>query len=277
MDREILRQIREIKDSMATMQDSITLLQADMNRRFGSLQHSTCERLDALQTPVKRHIEMFDNQIGPFIHRVAGFAETIDERFNTVNRELWPRFNGIDKSIDGLNQSTKQQSQSMTRLLQEINRHSTDQVRIDDQQFRNFHHEIANLVNETSDTVSSRFEAATSKLEERMDKTSDALSSRFETATSKLEECMDKTSDTLNGRFDTTTRRLEEHMDKNSDTLNGRFETATKSLEDSVRAVEEKSANLETCFRTARLATLDESVQSLQIGMQRLKIEMQAG
>lgn len=57
MDLEILRTITDIKDSMATMQDNIRLFQADMNRRFGSLQDSTHKRLDAVQAPVKRHID----------------------------------------------------------------------------------------------------------------------------------------------------------------------------------------------------------------------------
>jgi hypothetical protein len=54
-----------IKDLMAMMQDNIRLSQADMNRRFVSLQDSTHKRLDAVQAPVKRHIEMFDNQFCP--------------------------------------------------------------------------------------------------------------------------------------------------------------------------------------------------------------------
>ncbi len=233
MDLEILRQVADIKDSMATMQDNIKLSQADMNRRFESLQNSIYRRLDALQAPVKRHVDMFDNEIGPLIQRLVGFTETIDQRFNTLNHDLWPRFNGIDTSVEGLNQFTKQQSESMTELLQNLNQRSMDQVRNNDQRSQDFRHRIEELVRDTSDT----------------------LSNHSDTATSKLEECVKKTSDTLNHRFD----------------------TATTNLEDRIRAVDEKSANLKSCFDNARLATLNEDVQHLWTDMHGLKIEMQAG
>lgn len=87
---------------------------------------------------------------------------------------------------------------------------------------------------------------------------------------------MNETSDTLVSRSETATSKLEERVNRTSDTLNDRLNIATRKLEDRIRAVDGKSANLESCFDNARLATFDGNVQRLWTGMQGLKIEIQA-
>ena len=191
MDNHILRQTADIGNSMTTMRDNLRALQDDMTRRFNSLALSIGRRLDALEADIS------NTRFGSLSQHVTELQETIEQRFSALDADLDQRFTHLAQSM-----STRQQSERMTQLLQDLGRQTTCHRQ-----------EIETLMHERVDTLGNHFDTTISRLETRLNTRSDILTNHFDTAIDQLEIRLSTRLDNLRVRIDTshtTIRQLEE-------------------------------------------------------------------
>ena len=268
MDNEILRQIADIGNSMTTMQDNLRAFQDDMTRRFNSLGLSTNRRLDALETDIT------NIRLGPLRQDITEFQERTDQRFNDLDADLDQRFTQLTQST-----STRQQSERMTQLLQDLGRQTTCHRQ-----------EIETLMNEKTDALRNHFDTTINRFETRLNTRSDGLRNHFNTTINQSETRLNARSDDLRNNFNTTINRFETRLNTRSDALTTRFDTAIDQLENHLNArldalrdrVDTSHANIrqleELCNTVQqRLITLNENDQDLLVRIQELKFEVRAG
>ncbi|KAL9023394.1 MAG: hypothetical protein Q9196_007230, partial [Gyalolechia fulgens] len=218
------------------------------------------------------------DQFAPLDQRVDGFAETVDKRIGTLDRELRSRLSSISESLKYPKPSVPQGWATIEERLRHLDEQSTEHSEclrhLDEQSTENLEclHDLDEQSTEQSECLQ--------RLDEQSTEQSECLQRLDEQAKEQLQglgNMSEQFAKRLDEKLQVHDHHTKSHVKKVEERLIDRLDKVSHNVEYRWSLMDGKLMNLEDRLENARLAILDGSIQQVSTRIEELKAAVHAG